>query len=382
MVQGRDKVTEIWYNTRSTKMKILVYLEKAPVRGGIEVFAERHVAQLRAEGHEVDILSSPFPRLRQGFGGQAIPHSSSFDEIIVHKCTDVATLEMFPPEKTVFYVHDHEPICPRGYAYTPLKRNCTRAGGVWPCILCAPACRNWKAALGRVFSQKRRIAAMAKFKKIVVISEFMKSRLVVNGIDAAKIEVRPPKIDVGGGGLIETALPAGASAIDLLYVGQLIRGKGVHLLLEAMAKMKSPRTLDIVGTGNMEGELKAIASRLGLGERVRFNGFQPDSLAWMRRAACVVVPSFWQEPYGLVAAEAVALGRPVVAFAIGGLPEACHGKATLVPPGDVMALAKALDLNFGNSSEACSTSEHVDSGASSLSEHSSSSSPSGKEASR
>ena len=102
----------------------------------------------------------------------------------------------------------------------------------------------------------------------------------------------------------------------------------------------------------MEGELKTLAAQLGLSGRVRFNGFQPDALGWMRRAACVVVPSFWQEPYGLVAAEAVALGRPVVAFAIGGLPEACQGKATLVPPGDVMALAKALDLNFVDSSEA------------------------------
>ena len=101
----------------------------------------------------------------------------------------------------------------------------------------------------------------------------------------------------------------------------------------------------------MEGELKALAAQLGLSERVRFNGFQPDSLNWMRRAACVVVPSFWQEPYGLVAAEAVALGRPVVAFAIGGLPEACQGKATLVPPGDIAALAKALDLNFGDPGE-------------------------------
>ena len=63
----------------------------------------------------------------------------------------------------------------------------------------------------------------------------------------------------------------------------------------------------------------------------------------MRRAACVVVPSYWQEPYGLVAAEAVALGRPVVAFAVGGLPEACGGKAKLVPPGDVKALAAALE---------------------------------------
>jgi glycosyltransferase involved in cell wall biosynthesis len=57
----------------------------------------------------------------------------------------------------------------------------------------------------------------------------------------------------------------------------------------------------------------------------------------------VVVPSFWQEPYGLVAAEAVALGRKVVAFAVGGLPEACGGKATLVPSGDVAALAQALE---------------------------------------
>jgi len=306
-------------------VKILVYLEKSDVRGGIEVFAERHVARLRAEGHEVDVASDSHREFGQ------------YDEIVVHKCSDVATLEKFPPEKTVYYVHDHEPICPRGYAYTPFKRNCTRAGGVWPCLFCAPACRSWKAALGRVFSQSRRIAAMSRFKKIVVISEFMKSRLVANEIPAEKIVVEPPKISPA-----EVAEMAEGS-VDLLYVGQLIRGKGVHLLLEAMAKMKSPRTLDIVGTGNMEGELKALAERLGLNGRVRFNGFQDSPQEWMRRAACVVVPSFWQEPYGLVAAEAVALGRPVVAFAIGGLPEACQGKATLVPPGDIDALAKALE---------------------------------------
>ena len=314
-------------------MKILVYLEKSAVRGGIEVFAERHVARLRAEGHEVDVASDS----HREFG--------RYDEIVVHKCSDVATLEKFPPEKTVYYVHDHEPICPRGYAYTPLKRNCTRAGGVWPCLFCAPACRSWKAALGRVFSQSRRIAAMSRFKKIVVISEFMKSRLVANEIPAEKIVVEPPVIRTVVAGKTVPHSPFPVTPVDLLYVGQLIRGKGVHLLLEAMAKMKSPRTLDIVGTGNMEGELKLLAERLGLKGRVRFNGFQDSPQEWMRRAACVVVPSFWQEPYGLVAAEAVALGRPVVAFAIGGLPEACQGKATLVPPGDIDALAKALEGN-------------------------------------
>ena len=327
-------------------MKILVYLEKSDVRGGIEIFAERHVARLRAEGHEVDVTSD----IRQEMG--------RYDEIVVHKCSDVSTLEKFPPEKTVYYVHDHEPICPRSYAYTPLKRNCTRPGGVWPCIFCAPLCRNWKPALNRVLSQERRKRAMAGFKKLVVISEFMKGRLVANGIPAEKIVVESPKIEslrVGiGSDRVADSTPTlndptstlndpNHAFVDLLYVGQLIRGKGVQLLLAAMARMKTPRTLDIVGTGNMEPKLKALAAELGIADRVRFDGFRQNPQDWMRAARCVVVPSFWQEPYGLVAAEAVALGRPVVAFAIGGLPEACGGKATLVPPGDIAALAKALE---------------------------------------
>ena len=320
-------------------MKILVYLEKSDVRGGIEIFAERHVARLRAEGHEVKMVSA-IDKRQPTAGRQSAIDFSAFDEVVVHKCSDVSTLEKFPPEKTVYYVHDHEPICPRSYAYTPLKHNCTRSGGLWPCIFCAPLCRNWKNALSRVLSQGRRKRAMAGFRKLVVISEFMKGRLVANGIPAEKIEVKPPVIRTGETGAEDVT---SGRKIDLLYVGQLIRGKGVQLLLEAMAMMKSMRTLDIVGTGNMEPKLKALAAQLGIAGRVRFNGFQSNPQDWMRVAKCVVVPSFWQEPYGLVAAEAVALGRPVVAFAVGGLPEACGGKATLVPPGDITALAKALE---------------------------------------
>ena len=308
-------------------MRILVYIEKSDVRGGIEIFAERHIAELKAAGHEVEVANDVRGATFDGF-----------DEIVVHKCSDIRTLALFPPDRTVCYVHDHEPVCPRTYAYTPFGKNCTRPGGFFPCVLCAPACRAWKAALRRVFMQGRRKRIMARFKRIVVISEFMKSRLVANGIPPDKVEVKPPVLVMPP---IPSALPP---PVDLLYVGQLIRGKGVQLLIRAMALLKTPRTLDIVGTGNMEPKLKALAERLGLGGRVRFNGFQPKPQEWMARAACVVVPSFWQEPYGLVAAEAVALGRKVVAFAVGGLPEACQGKATLVPPGDVKALAEALSM--------------------------------------
>jgi glycosyltransferase involved in cell wall biosynthesis len=76
---------------------------------------------------------------------------------------------------------------------------------------------------------------------------------------------------------------------------------------------------------------------------VRWRGFVDNARDWMAAAACVVVPSVWQEPYGMVAAEAVALGRRVVASDVGGLPEACGGKAVLVPPGDAGALAAAIE---------------------------------------
>ena len=344
-------------------MKVLVYIDKSDVRGGIEIFAERQVARLRAEGHDVDVSSTPAQICICGNDGncEQLGFVNNYDEIIVHKCASVATLEMFPPEKTVCYIHDHEPICPRTYAYTPLGRNCARPGGIWPCAFCAPLCRGWKGAIVRVLTQRRRLRALSKFKKLVVISQFMKSRLVANGLPAEKIVVEPPNLDVlnaesqrsreSNSSTISASLRLCVEKIDLLYVGQLIRGKGVHLLLTAMARMRTPRTLDIVGTGTMEAKLKAQAAQLGLDGRVRFHGFQPNPQEWMLRATCVVVPSFWQEPYGLVAAEAVALGCRVVAFAIGGLPEACDGKATLVPPGDITALATALDDSGPSSKE-------------------------------
>lgn len=64
----------------------------------------------------------------------------------------------------------------------------------------------------------------------------------------------------------------------------------------------------------------------------------------MSRAACVVVPSLWPEPFGLVALEAQRLGTPVVASRVGGLAELVDDGKTgiLVPPGDVQALVNGI----------------------------------------
>jgi teichuronic acid biosynthesis glycosyltransferase TuaC len=138
----------------------------------------------------------------------------------------------------------------------------------------------------------------------------------------------------------------------LLCVGHLIERKGQHLLLEAYARVfGAPRAgtgatgtaaaadeaplLVLVGSGEGEGSLRALAARLGLDARVRFAGaVRPEALPqWYRAADALVLPSL-REGWPNVVLEALACGTPVLATAIWGTPEILSGCAAgaLVPP--------------------------------------------------
>jgi glycosyltransferase involved in cell wall biosynthesis len=121
----------------------------------------------------------------------------------------------------------------------------------------------------------------------------------------------------------------------VLYVGRLSDEKGVPELLRATVGL--PRV--IVGDGPL---------RDGVPEAVGF--VAPTALgAFYERAAVVVCPSR-REGYGVVAREAMAHGRPVVATAVGGLRDAVHERVTglLVPPGDAVALRGAIERLLGD----------------------------------
>ena len=101
----------------------------------------------------------------------------------------------------------------------------------------------------------------------------------------------------------------------LLFVGRLTAQKGMEGLIEALARMRHPASLDVVGDGPLASSLATRVGELGLGERVRWLGAlpQPKLVDLYRRAAALVVPST-DEGLGLVAVEAQLCETPVVAY--------------------------------------------------------------------
>lgn len=140
----------------------------------------------------------------------------------------------------------------------------------------------------------------------------------------------------------------------VLFVATLQEGKGCNYVIKAMAGVQSvlPEVeLVIIGNGPQRAQLEQMAKETL--KRYKFLGTQPPEVVreWMNRAqvfsvASVTASSGWTEAFGLVFAEAQAMGLPVVSFASGGVPEAVSNGETgfLVPEGDSEGLAHYLKI--------------------------------------
>ena len=344
-------------------MRILFVHELAGFQGGAEANVHQVAGAFAAQGHQVDLLYAraqgatrtrflePFENHGE-FGTLQQAVARRPDAVYVHKTSDLGMLRQLVTSglPLVRMVHDHDIYCQRSSRYFPWNRSiCTRRAG-YACAMTCGVVRNQNGKLpfklawpGRKLAE---IKICRQFQTHIVQTGYMKSELVLHGFDPSGIRVLPVAPQQGHIGAKDNY-----RSPNILFVGQLIRGKGVDFLLRALATVRDLATgqdwkCTIAGEGSHLEHCRGLAAELGLDGQVTFAGrLGRDQLeAAYQEARLGVVPSVWPEPMGMVGLEFMWASLPVVAFDVGGISHWLeHGETGfLAAPRDTDSLAAGI----------------------------------------
>jgi glycosyltransferase involved in cell wall biosynthesis len=200
---------------------------------------------------------------------------------------------------------------------------------------------------------RRRVLEAADL--FLAATEKARLALLLEGADPASVRVCAPGVDTE---LFEEAQRPDPPPAEHLVIsaGRLVWEKGHQDVMRAVAAIRRglagegvepPRVL-VVGKGPEESRLRSHAGELGVGDLVEIRPEVPyaEMPALYARASCLVLGSlpvwFWEEQFGMVLAEAIAAGLPIVASSSGAIPEVLRGQAPTFPPGDWSELARLL----------------------------------------
>ena len=211
--------------------------------------------------------------------------------------------------------------------------------------------RSPKARVLRLVGGAVERAAVRRAAAVVVLVPRTAELLREDGVPEEKVHVLPSGFDPT---LFERPTEdrfPGVPHPRIGYVGRLAEQKRPDLLVEAFGDLTAPASLVLVGDGPLRGRVEAAVRRSPARDRITLRGFVPHAEvpAVLRSLDLLVLPSIYEE-MGSVLAEAMACGLPVVASDVGGIPDVVRDGETgiLVPPGDVVALTKALDGVLGD----------------------------------
>jgi teichuronic acid biosynthesis glycosyltransferase TuaC len=201
--------------------------------------------------------------------------------------------------------------------------------------------------------------ALRRAGKTIAVSPAMGREIEELGVPADQIAVIPTGVDKAVFHPVDRAEARAALSLSiddhvLVAPARLSPEKGLNFLLDALPQVRSPRTvrLLLVGDGAQRAALEAQVARLGLAERVRFEGFQPEARLriYYGAADLVCMPSL-EEGWPDALMESFACGCPVVVSRVGGMPDivALTGAGILTEPGNPVRLAEALTEGLARS---------------------------------
>ena len=332
-------------------MRILHLADRLTDRGGAYAWMLGVLGGLLEDGHDVRLAagavdgSVPAPcavDVQPGLAArgaarvdlEALVRSFAPDVVHLHNLMNPVVLDWAAGRTdTVLTVQDHRFFCPGRGKWTLGGEECREPMASRTCAPCFEDESYFNEILALT---ERRLAAVCAMTAVTVLSRYMREELVTVGVAPTRVRVVPPFVH----GFDHDAAPDGPPCV--LFVGRLVAAKGVLEAVEAWRRSRVDLPLVVAGTGPLREELRAEAGGasdppievLGWVERERLSSLY-------RRARVLVLPSRWQEPFGITGIEAFSFGVPVAAWESGGVSE-WHPGIGLVPWGDVEALAGAI----------------------------------------
>lgn len=315
-------------------MRILLYSHTNELIGGIERYIETQLKVLEKCGYELSVVFE-----KEGAEKSlAVPTNvikltkddlkkRKFDKVIIHKFDDLEFVEFLIDNFSCLgVVHDHDYYCKRGHKYFPNNVNCDKPFNPVVCELCSMFGLAKRPSFPYLSFKNNKtgekLKLLKKMDQLVVISNYMKNNLLKNDVDPRRVFLVRPFVD-------SKEISSEHKNENGLYVGQLIKGKGILKFAKNLPNVSWQ--LDILGKGKDESSLKEIEKN----KKISLLGFQnPDQ--FYSNYSFVVFTSVWSEPFGLVGIEAMSWGVPVVAFNVGGVSDwLIHGEnGFLVEEGD------------------------------------------------
>lgn len=313
-------------------MNILFVNEYAGFVGGVEQNIALTVKALTQRGHECSLVYARKGKRYQEYQAlfketKALLGHRELGSYLTNLSPEVVYLHRLDSVEpflnrsfhTVRMVHDHDLCCPRRHKYRVFGNDPCESKAGWRCWLDLAFLerRDGQVSFKNLFAHTRELKRHRQIDQLLVGSRSMQQELVKNGFDESKVAILSPAVPPTSFGDSECNGP------NILFVGQMIKGKGPDLLLRAVSKLECDFHLTMVGDGNWIPQLREQAINLGLESRVTWTGWvTPQQLEQhYQKARVVAVPSRWPEPFGMVGLEAMQRAKPVVGFAVGGIPD-------------------------------------------------------------
>lgn len=349
--------------------------EDLNLTGGAEKIIRQVALELSKRGINIGLVSSREIKQTTGLREFVLPffnHASSskttnqankvislmkkhgYDLLHIHSVNNHALIKKLSKTIPTFKtVADSRPACPAEFKTKPDGSLCKEAVG--------KACINCMNSLGLSNSEaKKRLAKtikelriMKNFAFIFTSSKYTKQQLLINGVKPDNVKVIPLFLSR----LLPNIEKASASQSknfesDILFVGRLIKAKGIKELLTTFSLLKNKYRLTIVGETPPYVKSNDLVKLNHLEKKVKLVGWIDNEKIdnYFQRTRVCVIPSMSPESFGIVGLEAMRNKKPIVAFDSGGIPEWLQdGKnGFLVPRGDTNVLAQQIQYLLEN----------------------------------